>query len=289
MEGEISKGGTKPSWGPLLLTVTLLIVVSIATVSVSAVDRGYIYKGTFPGDFPTAKEHPYDREDYLLEGEMGHVMVTFSSQSGIGPVNLTASSDAFVANLSLAKNITIVGSYHLYELTFNIKSGIDGRYGVQYQASNESGDLLDMEFTFIEVWSENHREAADAVYVTQDIISSWRYFGDSPMDLSLEARSNLTAAIDELALAELAYSERDWTGTKTHTYNAIELIDNVESAEKESMELKEERMNVAEDVNLKTIDFLGWITYPALIIAVLAIAYIVVAIFRKIRPLPKPK
>jgi hypothetical protein len=151
------------------------------------------------------------------------------------------------------------------------------------------GDVLDSEWTLIEVWSENHREAADAVYTTQDILSYVRYYGDSPMYESLEARSNLTAAIDEFALAKLAYRDRDWTGTKTHTDNTIELINNAESVEKEFIELKEERMNVAEDVNLKTIDFLGLMTYPALIIAVLAMTYIVVAIFKKIQPLPKPK
>jgi len=289
MKGKISKRGTKPSWGPLLLTVTLLIVVSIAAVSAATVTQGWLGEGDFPYDFPTAREHPYDREDYLLEGEMGHVIITFYPQSGIGPVNLTASSDAFTANLSLTENITIEDTYYVFELTFNIKSGIDGHYVVHFQATNELGDVLDSEWTLIEVWSESHRDAADALHATQDILSYVRYSGDSTLYESLEARSNVTDAIDEFALAELAYRERDWTGAKTHADNAIELLNKAESAEKEFIELKEEDMNVAKDVDLKIIDFLGWMTYPALIIAVLAIAYIVVAIFKKIQPLPKPK
>jgi len=289
MKGKISKRGTKPSWGLLVLTVTLLIAVSTVAVSAATVTQGYLYSGYFPSDFPTAKEHPYDREDYLLEGETGQMIIKFMPQTGTGLINITASSNAFTTNSSLNKTLTVEDVYHAFELTFNIKSGIDGPYVVNFEATNELGDVLDKELTVIEVWSESHREAADALFATQDILSHVRYYGDSSLYESPEARSNVTDAVDEFALAELAYRERDWTGAKTHADNTIILLNKAEAAEKEFVELNEEHTNVANNVNLKIIDFLGWMTYPALIIAVLAIVYIVIAIFKKIQPLPKPK
>lgn len=289
MKGKISKGGIKPSWGLLLLIVMLLILVSIAPVRATTVTTGYIYYGSFPYYFPTAREHPYDREDYLMEGEMGQVIVAFRSTTGTGLVTLNVSSDAFAAGSSLTKNITKENIYYTFKLTFNLKSGIDGPYMIHFQATNEAGDILDGEAQRIEVWCEDRKEAADALYATEDVLYSIMYYRDSPAYESPEARSNYTAAINEFALAQLAYSNKNWMGAKTHADNTIEWINKAESAEKEVIKLKEGRLDVAKDVNLKIIDFLGWMTYPALIIAVLAMAYIVVAIFKKIQPLPKPK
>lgn len=289
MKGKVSKRGTKLSWGLLLLTVTLLIAVSTVAVGAATVTKGVLSVGYFPNDFATAKEHPYTREDYLLEGETGQVIIKFMPQTGTGFINVTASSNAFTTNSSLNSTLTVEDVYYAFKLTFKIKSGIDGRYVVNYQAANQFGDVLDKELTVIEVWSKSHRDAADALYATQDILYYAMYYGDSSLYESPEARSNVTDAVDEFALAELAYRERDWTGTKTHADNTITLLNNAEAAEEEFIELNEEHTNAANNVNLKIIDFLGWMTYPALIIAVLAIVYIVVAILKKIQPQPKPK
>ena len=145
--------------------MTQLVLCSINSVE-STVISEYI-SVYFPSNFPTAKEHPIEYESYLLEGMSHRVFVHFTSYSGTGSVTVKASSDAFTGDSILTKEVSEEDKSYIFELTFSLKTGIDGSYVVNIEARNELGDIIDIETVTIRVWSNEHKEAADILYKAQ--------------------------------------------------------------------------------------------------------------------------
>jgi len=263
-----------------VLIITLLFMAELVLCSVNSVEStvisGYI-SVYFPSDFLTAKDHPIEYEDYLLEGMSHRMSVHFTSYSGTGSVTIKASSDAFTGDSMLTKEVSEEDKSYIFELTFSLKAGIDGSYVVNVEARNELGDIIDTETVTIRVWSNEHKEAADMLYKAQMLVGYYPYgIGIlGPRYEAPEARANFTKALSEFTSAMLSYNGKEWTGTKTHAENTINYINKAELAERKFIE---------SSVNSKIVHFLDLITYPSIVIAILLIIYIVAAIFRKIKP-----
>jgi len=263
-----------------VLIITLLFMVELVLCSVNSVKStvisGYI-SVYFPSDFPTAREHPIEYESYLLEGMSHRMLVHFTSYSGTGSVTVKASSDAFTGDSMLTKEVSEEDKSYIFELTFSLKTGIDGSYVINVEARNELDDIIDTETVTIQVWSNEHKEAADILYKAQMLVGYYPYgIGIlGPKYEAPEARANFTLALSEFTSAMLSYDSKEWADAKTHAENTINYINKAELAERKFIE---------GSVNSKIVHFLDLITYPSIVIAILLIIYIVAAIFRKIKP-----
>ena len=263
-----------------VLIITLLFMVELVLCSVNSVKStvisGYI-SVYFPSDFPTAREHPIEYESYLLEGMSHRMLVHFTSYSGTGSVTVKASSDAFTGDSMLTKEVSEEDKSYIFELTFSLKTGIDGSYVINVEARNKLGDIIDTETVTIQVWSNEHKEAADILYKAQMLVGYYPYgIGIlGPKYEAPEARANFTLALSEFTSAMLSYDSKEWADAKTHAENTINYINKAELAERKFIE---------GSVNSKIVHFLDLITYPSIVIAILLIIYIVAAIFRKIKP-----
>ena len=267
---------------PIIILLVAVLIIGPINSAKAVVYSGYI-SVDFPSDFPTAKRHPVEFTDYLLEGESGKIFVHFTSYGGTGNVTIKASSDAFTGDISVTKNVSETDKPYIFELTFTIKSGIEEKsYTVDFEARNELGDLISDTSVTIRVWSIDHKEAADKLFNAQMRIGyysiGYYYYGYGiarPTYKAPEAKANLTLALNEFAAAILAYHSKEWNSAKTHADNAIEYMNKADIAERKFVE---------NSATSKTSYLLDLITYPSLIIAILLIVYIIVAIFRKIKP-----
>ena len=263
-----------------VLIITLLFMVELVLCSVNSVKStvisGYI-SVYFPSDFPTAKEHPIGYESYLLEGMSHRMLVHFTSYSGTGSVTVKASSDAFTGDSMLTKEVSEEDKSYIFELTFSLKTGIDGSYVVNVEARNELGGIIDTKTVTIRVWSNEHKEAADILYKAQMLVGYYPYGVGilGPRYEAPEARANFTLALSEFTSAMLSYDSKEWADAKTHAENTINYINKAELAERKFIE---------GSANSKVAHFLDLIMYPSIVIAILLIIYIVAAIFRKIKP-----
>jgi hypothetical protein len=282
----------------MLLAATMAVSRFAAFTALAQVTTGTINSPSFPSDFPTARQsispyvgYPYNiiygsqsGPPYLLEGNPVPVRVGFQSgyynysSTGTGNVTLTASSDAFVGNVSSTMYINQLGSTFTFTLTPTIKSGLDGTYSVTYTATNELSNQVAQQSNSITVWSTVHGEASDSLYTASVMLSPYTgglvSIGSRYQTAGGEA--NLTLAMYEYAQATLAYNNKDWNGTRTHAQNTIDLINKADTAE------------AASNLPDRTAYLVQIGTYPLLIIAVLVMIYIAAATFRKIYPSTKP-
>jgi hypothetical protein len=286
-------------------TWMLLIMLVAATMAVSGftafpaqaqVTAGSINSVSFPSDFPTARQsippyvgYPYylyssqSGTPYLLEGNPAPVILRFYngynySGTGMGNITLTASSDAFVADVSSTMYINQVGVTFTFTLTPIIKSGLDGTYSVNYTATNELSNQVAQQSGSITVWSTVHGEASDSLYTASMMLS---YYSGGLISIGTRyqtagGEANMTLASYEYAQATLAFNNKDWNGTRTHAQNTTDLINKADTAE------------AAASLPDRTAYLVQIGTYPLLIIAVLVMIYIAAATFRKIYPSTKP-
>jgi len=208
------------------------------------------------------------------------MFVHFTSHSGTGSVTVKASSDAFTGDSMLTKEVSEEDKSYIFELTFSLKTGIDGSYVVNVEARNELGNIIDTETVTIRVWSNEHKEAADILYKAQILVGYYPYGVGilGPRYEAPEARANFTLALSEFTSAMLSYDSKEWADAKTHAENTINYINKAELAERKFIE---------GSANSKVAHFLDLIMYPSIVIAILLIIYIVAAIFRKIKPASK--
>jgi len=267
----------------IILVITTLFITQLVLCSINSVEStvisGYI-SVYFPSDFPTAIKHPIGYESYLLEGMSHRMFVHFTSYSGTGSVTVKASSDAFTGDSMLTKEVSEEDKSYIFELTFSLKTGIDGSYVVNVEARNELGNIIDTETVTIRVWSNEHKEAADILYKAQILVGYYPYGVGilGPRYEAPEARANFTLALSEFTSAMLSYDSKEWADAKTHAENTINYINKAELAERKFIE---------GSANSKVAHFLDLIMYPSIVIAILLIIYIVAAIFRKIKPASK--
>jgi hypothetical protein len=282
----------------IMLLATTMAVSRFAAFSAQAqVTTGSINSVSFPSDFPTARQsippyvgYPYNviypsqsGTPYLLEGNPAPVTVGFQSYynysgTSMGNITLTASSDAFVENASSTTYISQVSVTSTFTLTPTIKSGLDGTYSVTYTATNELSSQVAQQSGSITVWSTVHEEASDSMYTASVMLSPYTggliSIGSRYQTAGGEA--NLTLAMYEYAQGTLAYTNKDWNGTRTHAQNTIDLINKADTAE------------AAFSLPDRTAYLVQIGTYPLMIIAVLVMIYIAAATFRKIYPSTKP-
>lgn len=280
-----------------LLFVSLLVFICVPAATAVVTPSYYTrFENIYMSrqNFPTCKRHPIEYNDYLVAGETGEMIVYFHSESGTGDVTVTVSSEAFASASTSTINIAEEDKSYTFNITFTVKSGIDGVYWGHATATNELGAVLDTEGISysrpeIRVWSIDHQDAADILYTAKLQIERFT-LGSAPMGhSSAPAEANITLAINEYSLAETAYYNKEWDSVFEHAENAIEFINRADAAEKEVETAQEEISEAANDENLAITNLLTWITYPLLVVTILAIVYIIVAIVRKIRPPPAPK
>lgn len=270
----------------LALLFFLLVIVSLITPSVSAAVTDGNFDYVASSDFaPTLSQpYPYGYEYYLLAGEQGQVSVGFTSSSGTGDVVVYAFSDAFTNNTMTTENVSETYGTYIFNLTFNIKTDIDGMFRVVFEARNEFDAFIVRTTVRITVWSPKHLSAAEELFSVERKLYTAGY--KSPQGIE-----NVTLAQDDYVSATLAYGRRDWDDTIVSCASALSYIEKAYTAEIAWLQSIEENRLESTQVNDAMGNLLNAIVAPTtllvylfVIVTILAIGFLIPAIWRKIKP-----
>jgi hypothetical protein len=259
------------------LTTSALLVPNVS----ATVTRGNLHLIHF-GDFATRVVHLAFYEDYLPSGGEEWVNVYFHSYEGTGEVTIKAMSNAFTNDSMTTIEITHERIDYAFNMTFKIETDIDGNFDVKFEAYNEFDVLLDDEITTITVWSPAHLFAANKLYSVETKLDDFTY-------QSSEGFGNLTLAQNEYNTGVLIYHRKDWVNTSTVCDSALSYIEKAYIAEIAWLQSAEENRNASTQANDAMINLFSSITTPmiivgylGIIILIIAIAFLVVILWRKI-------
>ncbi len=221
-----------------------LLVLSTALAVVPARGSGTVTRGfmlpfvSFPGDFSSARRHPLTFEDFIPAGK-GILTVVFTSFSGTGVVNVTASSEAFLNETSVSRAIRLEFQPVEFSLPYEVREGINGRFPVIMVVTNGDGKLLDWDpFPNLRVWSKEHIEAADQLLLAQSLLSQASL--TSPVQ-SPEARTLISSATAKQASATSAFFAKEWATALKEAKETIALVRQADQAEASFTQLLRDR------------------------------------------------
>jgi hypothetical protein len=263
----------------------LFFVAATPMPSVKAqVIDGYLGYVSF-WDFTTMIYHPYNLESYLPAGEQGQVPVSFYSNFGTGQVTVKAYSDAFTSDSTTTKDVPEIYTTIMFDLTFEIKADIDGSFEVIFEARNEFNTYIDRSSATITVWSPEHIQAADELFSLETQLVGL-------ISVSPHGMKNITLANSEYAAATLAYNNRDWDRVSSLCSSAELYFDSATNAEiawaQKDGKNKQEATQLSKNLSSLLNTLVGPMTilfYLTIIIVILGIIFLVVAVWRKIKPL----
>lgn len=262
------------------LFVFSLLMVPKVTAEVLSGSIDYIWAS----NFISSHSHPYEYSNYHPTGAQGQVLVNFVSTLGTGAVTIKAFSDAFTSDTMTTVDVSEAYVGYSFDLTFEIKADIDGTYEVTFEARNQFNAFLDRSTTTIEVWSPSHLSAADKLYSVESRLISFIY--QSPQGIE-----NITLAQNDFIVASLDYSQEKWNEVTSLCDSSLSYIEKANAAEIAWLQQADEITSKSTEVNDATVNLYNIIATPAqfllyltIIIFILAIVFLIVSIWRKIKP-----
>ena len=220
-----------------LLALSTGLASSSAQAQGQTVAFGFIF-ASFPSDFSSAKRHPLTFEDYLPAGE-GKLTSVFYSLRGTGLLTVTASSGALTNETSSSKGINLEFQPVQFSLPYNTRSDVDGSFRILVIAKNEIREVADFEFPRVNVWSKEHIEAADQLFLAGRVLASLTTSAQSS-----DARSLISNATAKHASATSAFFAREWGTALKEAKETIALVRQAGQAEAFFTQLLRDRESV---------------------------------------------